>query len=346
LLAAALPALAPAAAAGQPAPFIAVERTALGLSALGGNVVYGIVGLALVMAAGQRLHPLVRLFGLGAFLAALASGVLLLVAPGGLALVVGTSIGLFIAFALGFGWQLALSRRTEPALEMQVRRAVRTLVPLHPVPFVARVHHAAVVDVAVDPARLAALLPAGFEPRAPQGRAVVSILAGVTEAARPSGLPIRLGLNPTPMIVLGVPVRAEGLAESEDAVTFLRGWADGTLAAAATHWLTEFQLSRVRLELRAGNGRWMARGSAGSVQLVLEEDPDAPLASQGGGSRRAVVSRGGRLAEVAVQTEAAQQRPARVLQLSVPFLQPLLGEVVGATLLGDCRVHTSRARWH
>ncbi|MFN2556032.1 MAG: DUF2071 domain-containing protein [Nitriliruptorales bacterium] len=345
LLAGALPALAPQAAAGQPALFVAVERTALGLSALAGNAVYGVVGLALVRAAGQRLHPLVRLFGLGAFLAALASGVLLLIAPGGLALVVGTSIGLFVAFSLGFGWQLAVSRRAEPALEMKVRRAVRTLVPLHPIPFQARIRHAVVVDVTVDRDRLAALLPPGLEPRALQGRTILSILGGVTEAARPLGLPGWLGLPPTPIIVLSVPVREEDLDDLEERVTFLRGWADGTLTAAATHWLTEFQLSRVQLEMRSAGGGWMARGSAGSVQLVVEEDPDAPPASGAQRRSRAVVSRGARLADVSVRAEPAAQRPARVRQLSVPFLQPLLGEVVGATLLGDCHVRTGRARW-
>ncbi|MDP8962202.1 MAG: DUF2071 domain-containing protein, partial [Actinomycetota bacterium] len=300
LLAAALPALAASAAAGQPAAFVAVERTALGLSAVGGNGVYGIVGLALVRAAGPRLHPLVRLFGLGAFLAALGSGVLLLAAPDGLALVVGTSIGLFVAFSLGFGWQLAVSRRTEPALEMLVRRAVRTLVPLHPLPLVARVRHAMVVDIAVHHDRLAALLPSGLEPRVQNGRTIVSILGGVTEAARPSGLPACLGLTPTPTIVLSVPVRGDGVNGSEEQVTFLRGWADGTLTAAATHWLTEFQLSRVQLELRSGLGRWIARGSAGSVQLELEEDPNAQAASGGRGLLQAVVARGGRLAEISL----------------------------------------------
>jgi hypothetical protein len=241
---------------------------------------------------------------------------------------------------------LAVSRRTEPALEMRVRRAVRTLVPLHPIPFVARIRHSMVIDLAVDHDRLAALLPPGLEPRAVEGRTVVSILGGVTEAARAWGLPTWLGLTPTPTIVLCVPVQAGGDDASEKSVTFLRGWADGTLTAAATHWLTEFQLSRVQLELRSGNGRWMARGSAGSVQLALEEDANAPPASSRDSLWRVVVTRGGRLADVAVQTDAAEERPARVIQLSVPFLQPLLGEVLGATLLGDCRLRTGRARWH
>ncbi|MDQ3932415.1 MAG: hypothetical protein M3252_06225, partial [Actinomycetota bacterium] len=313
---------------------------ALGLSAVGGNAVYGIVGLALVRAAGPRLHPLVRLFGLGAFLAALGSGVLLLAAPDGLALMVGTSIGLFVAFALGFGWQLAVSRRAEPVLEMRVRRAVRTLVPLHPIPFLARIRQAIAVDDAVSHDRLAALLPSGLEPRVQDGRTIVSVLAGVTEAARPLAW---LGLTPTPTIVLSVPVGSDG---AEEEVTFLRGWADGTLTAAATHWLTEFQLSRVHLEFRSGNGRWIARGSAGSVQLALEEDPDARPVSGGRGRLRAVVARGGRLAEVSLHVSAGEySRPARVVQLSVPFLQPLIEEVVGATLLGDCRLRTGRAHW-
>ncbi|MDP8960600.1 MAG: hypothetical protein M3N32_03125, partial [Actinomycetota bacterium] len=86
-------------------------------------------------------------------------------------------------------------------------------------------------------------------------------------------------------------------------------------------------------------------GSAGSVQLELEEDPNAQAASGGRGLLQAVVARGGRLAEISLDVDAGEHRPARVVQLSVPFLQPLIGEVIGATVLGTCRLRTGRARW-
>ncbi|MDP9023431.1 MAG: DUF2071 domain-containing protein, partial [Actinomycetota bacterium] len=348
LLGAALPAVAPAAAGGATGAFLAIEWTALALSGLGGNVVYGVVGLALVGTAGRRLHPLVRLVGLAAFATAIVSGVGLVAVPHWFGPIVGVSIGFFVAFAVGFGWQLAASRRAQPAAEATVRRAVRALVPLHPISFTAQLRHLVAVELACDPSRVAPLLPPGLVPSRRDGRARIILLGAVTQRARIAGLPRPLGMAATPTVVL----QAEAVDHSGERVaTYLRGWADGTFGAAAMHWLTELQLSRVDLQVRATERQWMARGSAGSVRLKLETDPTATgvdgafpaVADVAPGV--ALVARGGRLAEVPIRISGAQSRPARVTALGVPFLDRLDAHVVGAAFLGDPVVATGRARW-
>lgn len=238
---------------------------------------------------------------------------------------------------------------------MLVRRAVRTLVPLHPMSFAATVRDAAAVDLSVDPQRLAPLLPGGLEPVEVAGRARVTVLAGVIHDARLARLPAWLGLAATPLVMLRVPVRrerGEGRSPASasggsllETVTFLRGWADGTFAAATIHWLTELQLSRVDLEIASGADHWEARGSAGSLQITLEDDPGAALPSVAATVADALVRRGGRLAAVRLSSTGIQVRPARVARLRVPFLERLDAEVLGAALLSPHAVRTGRARW-
>ncbi|HEV2787253.1 MAG TPA: hypothetical protein VGV67_12725, partial [Solirubrobacteraceae bacterium] len=339
LLAAALPV---AAAAGERTLFVAIERSALMLSGLVANGAYGIVGLLLLRAGGRDLHPLVRVVGSIAFAAALASGVVLVALPSWLTPIVAVSISTFVAFAIGFGWQVAVSRRQQPALENAVRSAVRTLVPLHPVPFRTTVRDLAAVDLSVDADALAALLAPGLAPRRDDdGRALVTLLGGTAVGARPAVWPRMFGLPATPLITLRVE-----LDEGDGAVTYLRGWADGTFTAASFHWLTELQLSRVDLRLRTGDGAWQAIGSAGSLRLALAARDDASgLRSTPMGMTRAVVSRGGRLAEVSLQSAPVEARPAEVVAMSVPFLDKLDARIVGAALLGTTVQRFGRARW-
>ncbi|HEX2026765.1 MAG TPA: DUF2071 domain-containing protein [Nitriliruptorales bacterium] len=343
LLGWALPALAGDVARSGDAAFVAVERTALALTGLAGNVVYGTVGLLLVRAAGPRgMHPLVRMTGTAAFAVAVASGIVLATAPGAVGPVASVSVGLFVAFALGLGWQAAVSRRARPVLEQRLRRAVRTLVPLHPVPFSADVQDVVVVDLLVGADRLARLLPEGLAPRQQDGRAVVRLLGGVVRRARPSALPRSLGLPATAVVVLQVDVTDR---DGAPAASFLRGFAQPTLGAVATHWLTELRLARVDLRVRSTDAGWSARGSAGAVRVLLQPDADAPAARIQGAARRVTVERGARLVDVPLATDGAVARPARVQVLEVPLLQRLGAEVLGAALLGEVRVRTGRARW-
>lgn len=352
VFAAALPAVAAAAdpaapAAGELSLFAGLESLAATLSGPVANGLYGLLGLALIGAAGRALHPLVRLLGRAAFLAALIGGVLLAAAPQVVGPAVGISLTLFVAFATGLGWQLAVSRRSMPGAEAGVRRAVRALVPLHPVPAVATATDLAAVDLAVDPDRLAGLLPDGTHPQVVAGRAHVLAVGATMCAGRPAGLPRWLGLPPTPVLSLRVPVLGPG---GEPVYAFLRGWADGTLTAATLHWTTIFELSRVDLRVASGRGSggvgvWSARGRGGSVTIDLVEDAGAPAVQAPLDLREVVAARGEQQARVPLDQGTLRTRPARIERIRIPYLEGLGAEPVGAVLLDPAEHRLGRARW-
>lgn len=347
---AALPAVANASdlaapAGGELALFAGLESLAVTLSGPVANGIYGLLGLALLAAAGRVLHPLVRLLGHGAFLAALVSGLLLAAAPQVVGPAVGISLTLFVAFAVGLGWQLATSRRARPDLEATVRRALRGLVPLHPLPTVAEADDLAVVELSVDPARLAGLLPDGTRPQVVGGHARVLAVGATMRAARPAGLPRWLGLRATPLLSLRVPVLDAG---GEPAYAVLRGWADGTLTAALLHWTTVFELSRVDLRIAGGArsaGAWSAWGRGGSVAIELVEDADAPPVGAPLDLLSVVAVRGEQRARVPLDHGRLGARPARVARFRVPYLEGLGAEPVAAALLAPAEHRMGRARW-
>ncbi|MBW3663095.1 MAG: DUF2071 domain-containing protein [Actinobacteria bacterium] len=342
LFAAALPAAAPITAPASEMLFVSLERLALALSGPVANTLYGVLGVALVGAAGRALHPLLRVIGRIAFGLVLVNAVLLPLAPSAVAPTVALSVLAFTLFALGLGWQLAVSRRLQPALEASVRQAARALVPVHPAPMTARATDVAAIDLALDPSALAPLLPPGTRPQLVDGRAHVVVIGARIGAARFAFVPRALGLPTTPIVSLRVPILDR---DGEPAVAFLRGWSESTLTAACVHWTTGFELSRVELELASTADRWSVRGAAGSVEVDLVADADAVPPTADLGTGRAILDRAGQLAQVRFEDDATVVTPARLLHARIPFLQRLGAEVVGAAFLAPTDYRAGRARW-
>jgi uncharacterized protein YqjF (DUF2071 family) len=149
---------------------------------------------------------------------------------------------------LGHRWlRVADPRAREVAMPASsLGTTLRALVPKHPIRMRTVFRDCVLVNFAIDPAVMRALLPAPIEPAIHHGAAHLSIVIARMDRMRPVFVPRRLGIT-YDQVVYRVVVRHRG----EPGVFFLRSDANNRLMCLAGDALTFFRFHHADIEYRA-----------------------------------------------------------------------------------------------
>jgi uncharacterized protein YqjF (DUF2071 family) len=122
---------------------------------------------------------------------------------------------------------------------------IKSLIPKHPIPMKTIFRRCFLVNWAIDPEAMRAVLPSPIEPAVHSGSAFLSVVIAQMERMRPAFLPTPFGITYNQVVYRAV-VRYRG----EAGVYFVRSDADHPLMCLAGNWLTFFRFHHSRISFR------------------------------------------------------------------------------------------------